>query len=396
MRLYKFTLPLLITLGLLATNLWAEDAAKAIKLGLEKSRLVCTYTVFPIADGGDGTAELIIKKRDGIISNEKVHDPLGRLISASYGLIDDGKTAIIEMAAASGIRLLKTEELNALHATSFGTGELIKLALKKGVTSIVIAMGGSATVDGGTGILKALGFDFLDEKGVSLNTLPLNLTELHSINTTAVDQRIFNCTINILCDVDSHLLGKDGAAAVFGPQKGAKPEDVIQLDSCLKKLAEIIFKQTGKNIGDIKYGGAAGGAAAGLYGLLNAQLVNGARHFLDLTGFEEAVKNNDFVITGEGSLDEQTLHGKGPYAVACVAKKYSIPVIAVAGKIPFHAIEHLHKYFEVLLPINNEAYNIDVAIGNTKINLIRTAEEIGNILTLIPSLRSGEAGRASF
>jgi glycerate kinase len=383
---------ILIAPNAFKNSLDSTDAAKAIKLGLEKSKLDCTCSVFPIADGGDGTVELIIKKREGIVLKEKVHDPLGRIISASYGLIDDGQTVIIEMAAASGIRLLKIDELNPLHATSYGTGELIKLALDKGVTSIVIAMGGSATVDGGTGILKALGFDFLDEKGISLNTLPLNLTELHSINTTAVDQRIFNCAVNILCDVDSRLLGKDGAAAVFGPQKGAKPVDVIQLDSCLKKLAKIIFKQTGKNIADVKYGGAAGGAAAGLYGLLNALLVNGAQHFLDLTGFEEAVKINDLVITGEGSLDEQTLHGKGPYAVACAANKHNIPVIAVAGKIPFHAIEQLHKYFDVLLPINNEAYDIDVAIENTKSNLIRTGESIGNMLylTLNPSPKKSE------
>ena len=264
---------ILISPNAFKNSLNAEEAAAAISDGLMKSNLDCTCECFPVGDGGDGTGDLIIKKYGGILVSTEVHDPLGRKAPATFGLIDSGKTAIIEMANASGLRLLRSAKLNPLQATSFGTGEQIRIALDKEVTKIIIGMGGSATVDGGVGILQALGLRFLNEEREYLSNLPESLVKLVTIDVSGLDKRIFNCEIIIICDVDNSLLGEQGAAAIFGPQKGASPEDVIKLEASLKRLSEVTLQRTGKDISTIKYGGTAGGAAAGLCAFLNAKLV---------------------------------------------------------------------------------------------------------------------------
>ena len=360
--------------------LGAEDAAAAIKKGLLQSKLDCDCECFPVGDGGDGTGELIIQRYAGKIIETRVHDPLGRKIDASFGLIDEGKTAIIEMANASGLRLLRQEELDPLRANSFGTGEQIKLALDNGANKIIIAMGGSATVDGACGMLKALGVRFLDKKGFELNELPASLYQLAAVDLSSVDQRIADSELIVLCDVDNILLGEKGAAAVFGPQKGASAEDVKQLDKALEKLSAIALQATGKDMAAIKYGGTAGGAAAGLYAFLNAKLVNGIEYFLQLTNFVDALKDADAVITGEGSIDEQTLQGKGPFGVAQLAKKKNLPVIALAGKIPLEENVSLKKYFDVLISINEKPVDLQEALANTERNLVRAGERIGKLL----------------
>jgi glycerate kinase len=296
--------------------------------------------------------------------------------------IDAGKTAVIEMANASGLRLLKSSELDPLHAHSLGTGEQIRLALDKGVTKIIIGMGGSATVDGGTGILKALGIRFLDKDSGELASLPGDLAQLATIDVSRLDQRIFDCEVIVLCDVDNLLLGEQGAAAVFGPQKGAGPDIVPKLEAALGRLAAVALRQTGKDISVLKYGGTAGGAAAGLYAFLNAELVNGIDYYLQLTGFDKALERADLVITGEGSIDEQTLQGKGPFGVAYKAKAKGIPVIAVAGKVPLIKEMNLLSYFDVLLPIGHEPSDLSTALRSTTDNLVRTSWEICNLLAV--------------
>ncbi|MFI5131306.1 MAG: glycerate kinase, partial [Chitinophagales bacterium] len=318
---------ILIAPNAFKNSLDAGDVAAAINEGLKQSNLTCTTTPFPVGDGGDGTGALIIQHLNGTVIKVKVQDPFGRKISSSFGLIDNGNTAVIEMANASGLRLLKPNELDPLHASSFGTGELIKQALDKNVDKIIICVGGSATVDGGSGILQALGFIFLDKHKKELNKLPGKLMEADAIDFSTIDPRIANCKLIILCDVENKLLGKEGAAAIFGPQKGASPADVEKLEASLSNLKEVILKLTGKDISTIKHGGAAGGVAAALSALLNAQLVNGIDYFLSLTGFETVLENTDLVITGEGSIDEQTLQGKGPFGVAKKAKDKKLPVI---------------------------------------------------------------------
>ena len=310
-----------------------------------------------------------------------MNDPLNRKINASFGLIDKGATAVIELADASGLRLLHPEEYDPLHASTFGTGEMIKHALDKGVNKIIIGIGGSATVDGATGILQALGIRFLDVDKKVLQHLPESLIGLAFIDTTNIDKRIFNVELIVLCDVENMLLGETGAATVFGPQKGASAEDVKKLEAALTRFRDITFQQTGKDMAAIKHGGAAGGVAAGLAVFLNAKLVNGIDYFLEITSFGEALQKADLVITGEGSIDEQTLHGKGPFGVAKKAKQKNIPVIGLAGKIPLQPDAGLKKYFDVLMPINNEL-SLEKALLQTKDNLMRTAAEIGNLLAL--------------
>jgi glycerate kinase len=366
----------------------AADVAERISDGLKKSRLRCSIHCFPVGDGGDGTAELIVKHCNGSIIKTIVSDPLGRKINSSFGLIDNGETAVIEMANASGLRLLSSNELNPLHANSYGTGELILHALDKKVNKIILCIGGSATVDGAVGILQALGTRFLDKSGKEIKDIPGSLTELDSINVSSTDQRLMQCELIVLCDVENFLLGEEGAAAVFGPQKGASAGDVKKLEASLSRLRDIILNQSGKDIATIRHGGAAGGTAAGLATLLNAQLVKGADYFLSLTGFDNALKEADVVITGEGSIDLQTLQGKGPYEVAKRAKeKACLPVgqgkrvIGLAGKVPATIPQELKKYFDELISINHETTAISEAITNTGINLVRVSKDIGDNLS---------------
>ena len=255
-----------------------------------------------------------------------VHDPLKRKISSSFGWIEKDKTAIIELAAASVLRILKADEYDPLITTTQGTGELIVEALNKDATKIILCIGGSATVDGGTGILNALGIKFFDAEGNELNDLPASLSSLAEIDITGLDKRIANTEIVILCDVENPLLGSNGAAAVFGPQKGASGEGVELLEKGLTKLRDVVLNKTGKDMAVIKHGGAAGGVAATLHALINARLVNGIDHFLEFTGFVKELRKADMVITGEGSIDEQTLQGKGPFGVAKRAKEFSLPL----------------------------------------------------------------------
>jgi len=373
---------ILIAPNAFKNSLTAGESAEAIRSGLMQSNLSCTAECFPIADGGDGTAALIIQKCKGSIVTAHIRNPLGKLITASFGLIDNASAAVIEMADASGLRLLKNDTPDPLHATSFGTGELIKYALDKGVSKIIIAMGGSATVDGGTGILRALGIRFLNEKGKVLDKMPEILADLYTIDFSNTDKRIQKCSFIVLCDVDNKLLGDEGAATVFGPQKGASAEEVIMLKNALEKFSEITGKLTGKDLSEIQYGGTAGGAAAGLHAFLDAELVNGIDYFLQLTNFEESLEKSDVVITGEGSIDEQTLRGKGPFGVAERAKKKGKKVIGLAGKVPLEQHKNLQEYFDVLLAIGNEPADIKVALGSAADNLVRTSVQIGNLIAM--------------
>ena len=371
---------ILIAPNAFKNSVTAEEAAFAIQEGFMQSKLDCRCECFPIGDGGDGTGELILKKCNGKNIEVNAHDALGRKIKSSFGLIDNGETAVIEMASASGLRLLNSQELNPLFAISFGTGEQMKAALDKGVKKIILGMGGSATVDGGCGILKALGARFFNAEKDELINLPGSLGDLVNIDLSGIDKRISTCELVVLCDVDNLLLGSNGAAAMFGPQKGANPEAVKKLDAALTRLSQVLKQQTGKDISTIKYGGTAGGAAAGLFGIINARLVNGINYFLDLTGFDSALREKDLVITGEGSIDEQTLQGKGPFGVAQRAKSKGIPVIGLAGKVPKVVDKKFREYFDALLPIATQHSDLQTALKETSNNLKQTACSLGNAL----------------
>lgn len=358
----------------------APQAAVSIQRGLAASQLSCTSECFPIGDGGNGTCRLIVEKCQGTWVNAHVKDPLNRRIAAGFGLIDHGHMAVIEMADASGLHLLKPEELNPLHANSYGTGELIGKALDKGARHIVVGMGGSATVDGGSGMLAALGVRFLDDKGREITDLPVGLQKLDAIDRRGLDKRLRDCRLTVLCDVVNPLLGAHGAARIFGPQKGATPAMVEQLENILGRYAGVLHAETGIAIANMVSGGVAGGASAGLKGVLDAELVNGIDYFLELTQFERSLAQSDLVITGEGSIDEQTLEGKGPYGVAKKAKAFGIPVIGLAGRVPVKNNPELARYFDALIAIGNGPVALEEALHNTSDNLSNVATQLGNLM----------------
>lgn len=375
---------LLIAPNAFKNSLPAAAAAEAIRQGLGQSNLAHTCCCFPVADGGDGTGDLLTLHLEGRKIESKVADPFGRTVSASIGMTASG-TAIIEMTSASGLRLLQPNEYNPLLASSAGTGELIRLALDNGAREILLGVGGSATVDAGAGILGALGVRFLDNHGGALLPNPEGLLQLASLDISKLDARIAGCRIIVLCDVSNPLLGERGAAAVFGPQKGADPQSVRQLELALGRFRDAVRSAIHVDIGSMPFGGAAGGVAAGLHALLGARLVGGADYFLEVTGFEEQVLKSNVVITGEGGMDAQTLEGKAPYAVARQARAHGVAVIGLAGKIDFEA---LREHFDVLLPIGNGPTDLAQALRDTESNLTQTARQLGNLLAISPRAAS--------
>lgn len=361
-------------------SLTADEAAAAIARGFESSQFDCTTACFPIGDGGDGTCELIHRALGGRFVGHVVQDPLDRPVGAGFSLVHDGHTAVIEMADASGIRLLSPDERNPMRASSYGTGQLVRRALDEGVGHIVIGMGGSATVDGGCGILHALGVRFLDDKGQELLAWPEALENVHDINLNGLDERLASCRITILCDVGNTLLGPEGAATVFGPQKGASEQEVLRLEAFLGKLDAIARRKGLRPMAGVRHSGTAGGAAAGLYAFAGATLVPGIDFFLEMTGFEAMLATADWLVTGEGSLDSQTLGGKGPLGVARRAKERGIPVVGLAGKLPLQPEPSMLAVFDVLLAIGNEPATLQQAMADTGANLQRTAHAIGNLI----------------
>lgn len=373
---------ILIAPNAFKNSLDSEAAAEAISNGLYKSKLNCTTACFPVADGGDGTAGLLAGHLNAHWVYITVKDPLNRKIKSRFAWNENNSTAVIELAAASGLRLLKPNEYNPLITSTFGTGELIIEALNRKASKIILCIGGSATVDAGSGILQALGVKFLDKNGKELSKLPASLPLLADVNAMETAETMKDTEIVILCDVENPLLGENGAAAVFGPQKGALQKDIEILEGGLTKLCEIVLKKTGKDMAVIKHGGAAGGVAAALNIFLGARLVNGIDYFLEITGFEKELGKADLVITGEGSIDLQTLQGKGPYGVAKKAKQFSLPVIGMAGRVLAATDKNLQQYFDQLISINDEMIDIEKAIRDTYLNLEKTAFLLGNNIAL--------------
>jgi glycerate kinase len=370
---------ILIAPNAFKNSLDANAVALAIGKGLQQSQLNCNIKYFPVGDGGDGTGDLISQYKKGKKIHVEIHDPLGRKINSFYELTDDNQTAVIELSNASGIKLLDQNALAPLQANTLGTGEIIQQALDRQVKKIILCIGGSATVDGGTGILQALGLKFLNETGEKIQNVPEGLIHLAAIDAADFDKRILNIELVVLCDVENVLLGDHGAAKIFGPQKGAGENDIIHLEAALTRFRDIVWQQKGVDIATTPHGGAAGGVAAALAAFCNAQLVNGIEYFLDLTGFDAALNKADIVITGEGKIDEQTLAGKGPFGVAVKARKKNITVIGVAGSVPLKINTAWQQYFDVLIPINNEMGDLKTILENTEANLIRTGKLIGDM-----------------
>ncbi len=309
----------------------AKDLCSSITVGIKKVFSDADVIEVPMADGGEGTMENLVYATDGNVLSIKVNDPLGREIEASYGVLGDGQTAIIEMAQASGLPLLTEDERNPLITSSFGTGQLILDALDRGYRSFIIGLGGSATNDGGTGMLKALGVKFFNNNKEELDDNVESLKDLSYIDLANIDDRIKSSKFIVASDVTNPLCGTNGASHIFGPQKGATPEIVQLLDKSLKSYGQIVHQQLGVNVLDIPGAGAAGGMGAALIAFLNAEVNSGIDITMNVTKLQELVKDADIVITGEGKFDSQTLAGKVIAGVSYVANREKVPVIVLCG-----------------------------------------------------------------
>ena len=366
--------------------LTALEVARSLKTGLLKVFPGAEIQLLPMADGGEGTVEALIDATGGQIIRTRVHDPLMRPIESSFGITGDGITAVIEMASASGIQLVTSDERDPWITTTFGTGELIHAALDRGCRDIILGIGGSATNDCGMGMASALGVKFLDQAGKPVGHGGGVLGEVAAIDMSGLDERIRDTRITVACDVTNPLTGPDGAAHVYAPQKGADQDMVLKLDNNLKHLASLIAVQLGKNVENIPGAGAAGGLGAGLIAFLGAELAEGVPIIAAKSGLEKKAAWADLVITGEGMIDSQTRFGKTPFGVAQVARKHDKRVIAVAGTIGEGAEELYEKGFDAIISIIDRPLALEEAIKETKALLETTGERIGRILKLGHSL----------
>jgi len=314
-------------------NLSALQVARAIDKGIKRVVPDALTTIKPMADGGEGTVQALVDATGGKLMTTEVTDPLGGHVPAHWGLLSDRVTGVIEMASASGLPLVPPDKHNPLLTTTYGTGELILAALESGCRKLIIGIGGSATNDGGAGMAQALGARLLDSTGAELPFGGAALANLERIDATNLDSRLADCEVLVACDVSNPLCGTQGASAVYGPQKGATPEMVTQLDAALAHYADVIQRDLGIKVKDVPGAGAAGGLGAGLIVFLKAKAMPGIDIVIQATNLVEHLKDADLVFTGEGRLDSQTACGKVPTGVAKKAKEFGLPVIAIAGEI---------------------------------------------------------------
>ncbi|HDY7773642.1 glycerate kinase [Vibrio vulnificus] len=357
-------------------SLTAMDVAIAIEKGFKQVLPDAHYVKLPMADGGEGTVQSMVDATGGTIIEHTVTGPLGQRVDGFFGLLGEGKTAVIEMAAASGLHLVTPDQRNPLITTTFGTGELIKAALDHGVKHIIVGIGGSATNDGGIGMAQALGIKLLDAHGNALGHGGGELAKLATIDCSQLDPRLAQVRLEVACDVDNPLCGPKGASAVFGPQKGATPEMVTILDKNLAHYAAIIKQQLGVDVRDMAGAGAAGGMGAALLGLLNAELRPGIEIVMDAVRLDEIVADADLVITGEGRIDSQTIHGKTPIGVARTAKKHGLPVIGIAGCLSADCgVVHEHG-LDAVFAVVNRSVDLPTALAEAAENVELTARNV--------------------
>ncbi len=360
----------------------ALEAATQIETGLKRVLSGITVRKIPMADGGEGTVRAIVESTGGRLVSRTVQDPLGRKIKATFGVSGDGDTAVIEMAEASGLALLKPKERNPLKTSTYGTGELIKHALKLGVSHILVGIGGSATNDGGTGMARALGVRFLDGKGRPVPEGGGSLRQVARIDRRRVDARLAGVSLEVACDVDNPLTGPQGAARVYGPQKGATPAMVKALDAGLLHLAGVIKRDMGKDILDVPGSGAAGGLGAGLMAFADGTLRPGVDIVIDSVKLRQRMKGCDLVITGEGRVDGQTVFGKTPSGVARVARELGIPTIALSGCLGADYVNvHTIGIEACFASIENNVDEEDLPV-QAPIMLANIAEQVARLMAL--------------
>lgn len=358
-------------------TLTAVAAAAAVGAGWRSARPRDVVREVPVADGGEGTVAAVAAATGAVPRTARVADPLGRPVDAEWLLLDDG-TALVETAAASGLWRLAPEERNPRRTTTRGTGELVRAALDAGARRVVLGLGGSATIDGGAGLCQALGVRLLDAAGTDLDGGGGALSRLDRVDVRRLDPRLRDVELVAAADVDSPLLGPDGASAVFGPQKGADPAAVADLDAGLARWATVLRRDlpTAPHVTSIAGGGAAGGLGAGLVALCGARLEPGAALVIGLVGLRDAVDRADVVVTGEGSLDHQTLRGKAPYAVAALARDAGRPCLALAGVVRLSRPELAAAGFEAAYAIADVAPSRTEAMSDAALWLAELAGQV--------------------
>tara|TARA_R110000782_G_scaffold266526_1_gene361029 strand:+ start:2065 stop:3228 length:1164 start_codon:yes stop_codon:yes gene_type:complete len=361
-------------------NLTSLQVATALEKGVKRVLPKAKCIKVPMADGGEGTVQSLVDATGGTFIRKRVTGPTGHTVSARYGMLADGETAVIEMAAASGLPLVSGKELNPLKTTTFGTGELILDAVKRGATKIIIGIGGSATNDGGVGMAQALGVQFMNKRGKEITEFGAGgmLDKITSIDMKGLEPVIKKIKIVVASDVNNPLCGKEGASNVFGPQKGATPAMVKILNANLKHLSKVIKSDLKKDIINVKGAGAAGGLGAGLIAFTRAKMKSGIDIVLEATNFTQYIKDADLVITGEGSVDSQTAFGKTPSGVAKAARKHQVPTIAIGGGLSNDArgvfaygIAGLESAYAREMPLDEAMNNSRLYIANAAERAIR-------------------------
>ncbi len=363
-------------------SLSAAAAAEAIRQGLTRSLPDAHVDLVPVADGGDGTAETIVHTLGGRMVAHEVKGPDGKPVQARYGMLPGAGVAVVELAQASGLALMPSGSNDPLSASTQGTGELIGHAIDAGARRIILAIGGSATTDAGVGALGALGAVFRDERGDVLPPGGAALARLSSIDTAALDARLRGVSVEIASDVRNPLCGASGAAAVYGPQKGASPDDVRLLDDALRRFAGVVQQTVGLDVRDVPGAGAAGGVGAGFLALAHATLRPGAQLVLEILDFERHLAGVDLVVTGEGRLDRQTLAGKAPHAVAQAARAHKIPVVAIAGSVECSPGDLDSAGIAYALAITSRPMTVEEAMQHASELVMNAAWTLGRALRL--------------
>lgn len=361
-------------------SMTAKEVCNAMEKGLRKVFPDANYIHVPMADGGEGTTQSLIDATDGTLYHMNVIGPLGEVVEASYGVMGNGEIAVIEMASASGIQFVNQQTKNPLITTTYGTGELIRACLDKGIKKIILGIGGSSTNDGGAGMAEALGVRFYDKEGKLLPRGGGALHQLHHIDLSGLDSRLSQVDIQVACDVTNPLCGPQGASAIFGPQKGATPEMVAHLDKSLAHYADVIRRQLDKDVATIPGAGAAGGLGAGLMAFTHCALRKGIDIVVEYSGLREKLMGADFCFTGEGRIDYQTKFGKTPYGVARTAKDQGIPVIAVSGCVGDDIDALYDEGIDTIFGIIPRADSIEALLKDGPLNMERTCENIARLL----------------
>ena len=374
-----------ISIDSLKGSLSSMEAANAIKEGILKVDKNTDIKIMPLADGGEGTVDALVEGMNGEAVTTTVTGPVVEKVHAKYGILKETNTAIIEMAQAAGFALVPSHLKNPLYTTTYGVGEMIKEAIEKGCRNFIVGIGGSATNDAGVGMLQALGFEFYDEAGKLVGLGGQVLNKIKSIKTENRLKELDQCNFKIACDVNNPLYGENGAAYIYGPQKGATPDIVVELDEGLRSFAEVVKKELGKDIAQVPGAGAAGGLGFGFMGFLNGKLESGIKIILDEIKLEDVVKDADIVITGEGRLDNQTAMGKAPIGVAKIAKKHGAKVIAIAGCTTEDAVKCNEEGIDAYFSIVNGAMTIEEAIKKevASKNMTATTEQIFRLIKAI-------------